>query len=349
MRAGFEVDLLPRAPGADDQFHRLGRRDVREGDAHPRLAREADELFDRLDLGQFGPRERVIFEAGLALGPELFDQALDHVVVFGVDGQDQARFRNGREAVEDRAVVGHREAAELLVAPLGRLVKKRLERDDALFGHASDLVRELRPGRAEERVVHQRLRGRRILALLQDLRRIGGRAGDRVLQERRHARARAGHALGHERPALSVPRIADVHVRVHHAGKDRLATRVQLFPSGREKAFVADRDDLSAVDRQPARNQFSVRIHLCVAYDKINRVHDFSSVPPRPRQMRGFNSYIPRSPTHTRRSDGAIAPTRAPSRRRNRSNRRISRAPTSQARVRQPRVRRRAAPFHAPS
>jgi len=74
----------------------------------------------------------MILKTRLSLCTELSDQAFDHIVILCMYSENQTCFRNGLKTVHDPAVIGHRQAAELILPALGSLMKKSLEGDDSL-------------------------------------------------------------------------------------------------------------------------------------------------------------------------------------------------------------------------
>jgi hypothetical protein len=142
--------------------------------------------------------------------------------------------------------------------------------------------------------IHEALRSSRILALLQDLRRIGGRAGDRVFAPGTSSRPRTRRPCSRSRTSRSLWPGSRTCMASPPLGKDRLAPRVQFFPSGREKR--SSRSLRSSLRRSPCRPEPALRSNTPsqLRIYKINRVMISLPYLLVSRHKRGFNSYTPR-------------------------------------------------------
>jgi len=163
-------------------------------------------------------RGAVILGANFALGTELLNQPLDHIIVLSMGGQHQTGLGNFLHTDVDLIVVGERQADKFLLTALGGLVQKGLIGNNALLGYFCDLLGILTAGGAIESVVHHGTAlNSHLLAVVQDRLVVLGRRGDGGVQNGGAAACGGSLGLSVEGTALGVARVTDMDVDVNIA------------------------------------------------------------------------------------------------------------------------------------
>ena len=220
VRAGLAGHGQPRRLRRHQRVERGGTGDV--GDVHVRVdvAAHDGQLRDAhgFDHGRAaGDKGGGVGAAG-GLHPPL--EELDQPLVFGMKRDQPAGLLDQLEGTVDLVLLVDADAQKLVLAPLGRSVRKDLEAAGALFRHAEHFVPVEQAGRPVEAKVDIRFGFPEAAAVDQDL--AAGAAGDADghLEDRRDAAGRRGLGLGHKGATLRVAGGAHVKVDVDGARQE---------------------------------------------------------------------------------------------------------------------------------
>ena len=177
-------------------------------------------------------------------------EELDQPLVFGMKRDQPAGLLDQLEGAVDLVLLVDADAQELVLAPLGRGVRKDLEAAGALLRHAEHLVPVEQAGRPVEAKVDIRLGFAEVAAADQDV--AAGAAGDADghLEDRRDAAGRRSLGLGHKGAALRVAGGTHVKVDVDRARQEIAAVGGDLARCRRQGAGTGDGGNAVALNPQ---------------------------------------------------------------------------------------------------